>query len=95
MILYEWQKVNSALFQMVDLNVSKLPGISVFVGAKILMLVYGDKWKTKQLVVIYIIPSTEQVFQVQEECMIYVIIEQKCNFEVYWLRQIFTSWWNE
>lgn len=34
---------------MVDLNVSKLPGINVL-GGKILMLVYGDKLQTLQLI---------------------------------------------
>lgn len=49
-------------YQMVDLNISKLSGISIFLGGKILMLVYGDKWQIQQL--IYVNPSSEPVFQV-------------------------------
>lgn len=51
--------------------------------------------------VIYINPSSKPVFQAQEECMIYLIMEQKCNFVVSWLRQtsfmmeLHPSSWNE
>lgn len=47
--------VNSAAYQMVDLGVSKLPGFSVVSGAKILMLVYEDKWQTKRLIELFIL----------------------------------------
>lgn len=54
-ILMNRYMVNSAACQMVDLSISKLPGFSVFLGGKILMLLYGGKWQTKWLIQLFLL----------------------------------------